>query len=123
MTRNRLMSVRLDSKEFEALNREARALHLTDSAYVRLLLERGRDRMFLQHMASELKGLQSPDAHEAAFLQLSAVAETRALVRAVALRTVGAEGVRKEQEALVPGLEKWRARLRGPDLAAQGGQA
>jgi hypothetical protein len=123
MSRDRALSVRLDSKEFEALSREARALRLTDSAYVRLLLERGRDRMFLQHMANELKGLQSHDAHEAAFLQLSAVAETRALVRAVALRTVGAEGVRKEQEALVPGLEKWRARLRGPELAAQGGQA
>jgi hypothetical protein len=123
MTRDRSLSVRLDSKEFEALNREARALHLTESAYVRLLLERGRDRMFLQHMANELKGLQSSDTNEAAFLQLSAVAETRALVRAVALRTVGAEGVRKEQEALVPGLEKWRARLRAPDLAVQGGQA
>ena len=123
MTRNRSLSVRLDSREFEALNREARALHLTDSAYVRLLLERGRDRMFLQHMANELKGLQSPDAHEADFLQLSAVAETRALVRAVALRTLGAEGVRKEQEALVPGLEKWRVRLRGPGQVAPGGEA
>ena len=123
MSRSRSLSLRLGAREFEALRCEARALHLTDSAYVRLLLDRGRDRMFLQHMANELKGLQSPDADEADFLQLSAVAETRALVRAVALRTLGAEGVRKEQEALVPGLEKWRVRLRGPGQVAPGGGA
>ena len=123
MSRSRSLSLRLGAREFEALRCEARALHLTDSAYVRLLLDRGRDRMFLQHMANELKGLQSPDADEADFLQLSAVAETRALVRAVALRTLGAEGVRKEQEALVPGLEKWRVRLRGPGQVARGGEA
>ena len=123
MARSSRLTVRWDASELAALRREALALRLTESAYVRLLLERGRDRMFLQHMANELKGLQSPDAHEADFLQLSAVAETRALVRAVALRTLGAEGVRKEQEALVPGLEKWRVRLRGPGQVAPGGEA
>ena len=60
-TRNRPLTVRLEAKEFEALSREARAMHLTDSAYVRLLIERGRDRMFLQHVANELKDLRSAE--------------------------------------------------------------
>ena len=42
-TRNRPLTVRLEAKEFEALSREARTMHLTDSAYVRLLIERGRN--------------------------------------------------------------------------------
>lgn len=115
MTRDRPLSVRLDAREFEALSREARALHLTDSAYVRLLIERGRDRMFLEHVAGELKETQAPEAREALFLQLGATAETRRLVRALALRTLGDEEVRKEQDALVPGLERWRVKLKVPE--------
>ncbi len=113
--RNRPLTVRLEAKEFEVITREARMLHLTDSAYVRLLLERGRDRMFLQHVANELKDTQSPDAREAQLLELTAIAETRALVRALAVRTIGADSVRKEQDQLAPGIQTWRTKLKVPD--------
>ena len=114
-TRNRPLTVRLEAKEFEVLSREARMMHLTDSAYVRLLIERGRDRMFLQHVASELKDLRSAEAREAQFVELSSVAEIRALVRAMALQTLGYEMAKKEQEGIIPGVREWRERLKVPE--------
>ncbi len=114
-TRNRPLTVRLEAKEFEALSREARALHLTDSAYVRLLIERGRDRMFLEHVAGQLKDMQSPEMREAIWSTFSMEAETRALVRALTIRTIGADGLRKEQDAIIPGVERWRAKLKVPE--------
>jgi hypothetical protein len=115
MARNRWLSVRLDPEDSEAVRREARALHLTDSAYVRLLIQRGRDRMFLQHLANELKDLQAPEMREALYLVLSATAETKALVRASTIKTLGVEAVRHEQNQVVPGVQNWRLKLKVPD--------
>lgn len=114
-TRNRPLTVRLEAKEFEALSREARTMHLTDSAYVRLLIERGRDRMFLQHVANELKDLRTVEAREAQFVALGSVAEIRALVRAMAIQTIGLGTVRKEQEGIIPTVREWRERLKVPE--------
>ena len=90
-------------------------MHLTDSAYVRLLIVHGRDRMFLQHVASELKDLRSAEAREAQFVELSLVAEILALVRAMAVQTIGVEMAWKEQEGIIPGVLEWRERLKVPE--------
>ncbi len=106
------ITFRLTSGEAQALNREAGALGLTTSAYLRFLTARGRERLLLEHALSLAN---PPESREAHFLELSALAETRALVRALAVRTLGMENVRKEQDAIAPGIQSWRTKLKVPE--------
>lgn len=118
MTVSRWLSIQLEHEEdAQGIRREARALGMSLSAYTRLLIQIGRDKLFTRHLVSELKDFQSPEMREAIFLLLAGVAETRALTRASARKTIGEEAVRREQDQVAPGIQSLRHKLRVADRA------
>ncbi len=54
----------------------------------------------------------SAEAREAQWVEISSLAEIRALVRAMAVRTLGVETTKEEQQGTIPRVQEWRERLK-----------
>ena len=109
--RHSVTTLRLLPEDQKAIKREAEALGMTASAYLRLVLERGRERLDVLHALSAL----SPELREAIWRMVAMEAETRALVRAMAIQQLGEQAARQEQQGIFPTVQEWRGKLRVQD--------
>ena len=114
--RHSVTTLRLLPEDQKAIKREAEALGMTASAYLRLVLDRGRERLDVLHALSAL----SPELREAIWRMVAMEAETRALVRALAIEHLGEEAARQEQQGILSTVQEWRTKLR---LQEQGTKA
>ncbi len=111
MPRHSVTTLRLLPEDQKAIKREAEVLGMTSSAYLRLVLERGRERLDVLHALSAL----SPELREALWRMVAMEAETRALVRALAIQQLGEQAARQEQQGILPTVQEWRGKLRIQD--------
>ena len=105
------LTIRVTAELEDTIHREAQALRLKDSAYVRMLIELGRDRAFLQHVVNEL---HSEEVREALWFILAAAAETRQLERDRYLSGGKDKELHTLQNIIALGVDKWKTRLRVP---------
>jgi len=118
-TPHSVTTIRLPPEEQKAIRREAQALGMTTSAYLRMVVDRGRERLDVLHALSAL----SPELREAIWRLYAMEAETRALVRALALKHLGEQIARQEQQGIIQPVQDWKTRLRIQDQDAKGGGA
>lgn len=109
MAAEKWLNVRVTVELADAVHREARALKLSDSAYLRMLIEIGRDRTFLQHAISELL---SPEVREALWTVLGISTEVRELQRSQFIGNGKDAELREAQGRIVEGIQRWKGRLR-----------
>lgn len=99
------------------MQREARALGLSMSAYIGFLVEKGRERVAVH---AELAHL-SPELRRLLWTVYVQTAETQVLTRALSAKLLDEKTVRVEQDGIVEAVKEWRRRLLLETEAQQGG--
>lgn len=126
------IGVRIKIRDLQKIEAEAKALELTRTAYLRMLIDRGREKIGADFAKSELAKLKDEMAVVAAaleaapqpaaaelpleirellFLLLSCAVENRAIDRNLMVKAFTQKPLDELQANLGLAMEKWRAKL------------